>query len=637
MATISGILCSDGSVPSERMVARLAARTASSKGSPVKVRHAGHVVLMSTPVSESPESRFDSDAPHTILTLDGRVDNRSDLLGRSSVRLPHTCTDADLIRAHLADNGIQGLRHVVGEWSLALWDPSDRTLSLASDYLGIRPLYYRLIRDGFCWSSSMEALLDLEPDTLDTDWLAAELSFSTPPEATPYRSIRYVPAGHCLTVASNGDRSLHEHYDFSYSALTKSSDDDYIEQLRSLLIEAVEVRLRSAAPAWILLSGGLDSSAIYCLADRLVSAGAVQTRTIRTFSFTSRQSKEGDETRFIRALTDGRGWDVHESDIDDDPELTYSKTSPYPVMGIQRAMLRSVDRDPGATVFSGRLGDTVMGNFVNYSYSLATLLARYQPLRFARDARRWAHETRQTFWRVCAQGTAMMLPAEWRRQMSFKRLLQKHATLMGGSRRITDAFCLPDRFEESIRSQYSAYELLTRHWPDPGRRYVLGFLYHYRELRTLQPPPSMPFLRYSYPYAHRPLVEFVLSMPHSQLCPPGTPRAAMKAALTNVLPPRIRNRIGKGYATPAVARQLREPATRLRANVRDLHLVSLGLIDSGKLATRLEKFLAGSITDIGNLTRIIYMEDWLAFLDSGARVDSADTPRVESSRRQVHA
>ena len=89
-----------------------------------------------------------------VCTWDGRIDNRKDLLLQLGQDLPEGPSDAALALKLYQTNGIDGFRNLVGDWSLALWNARSRTVVLASDYAGIRLLYYHHTLRGLTWSIS---------------------------------------------------------------------------------------------------------------------------------------------------------------------------------------------------------------------------------------------------------------------------------------------------------------------------------------------------------------------------------------------------------------------------------------------------------------------------------------------------
>ena len=87
-------------------------------------------------------------------TFDGRIDNRDNLLRRLALDSTGFPGDAHLALTVFERWGVDGLRSMVGDWSLAVWDAAARTLHLARDYMGARPLYYGLDARYVAWSTT---------------------------------------------------------------------------------------------------------------------------------------------------------------------------------------------------------------------------------------------------------------------------------------------------------------------------------------------------------------------------------------------------------------------------------------------------------------------------------------------------
>ncbi len=95
-----------------------------------------------------------------VLHWDGRLDNRSDLLLRLRDELKGKTNDAAIARATYERWGAEGLVQLIGDWSLVLRDHENRTTVLASDFAGVRPLYYHVQRGRVQWSNRLQSLVD---------------------------------------------------------------------------------------------------------------------------------------------------------------------------------------------------------------------------------------------------------------------------------------------------------------------------------------------------------------------------------------------------------------------------------------------------------------------------------------------
>src|SRR5579862_4144520 len=133
-----------------------------------------------------------------IATFDGRLDNREDLCRRLGA---HAAGDAGFALAAYEREGIAGFAHLIGDWSLAIWDAPRRAIVLASDYAGVRPLYYSADSERIVWSSRLQPLVDwLDAREIDDEYVAAFLAFTGSPDRTPYRGIYSVPTGCAVSI-----------------------------------------------------------------------------------------------------------------------------------------------------------------------------------------------------------------------------------------------------------------------------------------------------------------------------------------------------------------------------------------------------------------------------------------------------
>jgi asparagine synthase (glutamine-hydrolysing) len=198
------------------------------------------------------------------------------------------------VLVHLYEQeGTAFVRRLRGMFAVALWDSSRRRLVLARDRYGIKPLYYRADADGLEFASELRSLRRGE---IDLDALEAFLAFnSIPAPLTIFREARKLPPGHVL-VWEDGNLSLERYARPAPVPAAELRDDDeaeLIEELRSRLRDSVRAHLLADVPVGVLLSGGIDSSALAAL------AAQESTEPVRTFSI-------GFEERSFNELADAR-------------------------------------------------------------------------------------------------------------------------------------------------------------------------------------------------------------------------------------------------------------------------------------------------------------------------------------------
>ncbi|MBV9579729.1 MAG: asparagine synthetase B, partial [Chloroflexi bacterium] len=252
----------------------------------------GHASLVTTPEDRFGRQPLRSPLTGCVITADVRLDNRSELLAELEWPAGGNVCDAELVLRAYERWGLDVPRHLTGDFAFAVWDPRHARLVCARDVYGQRPLFYRTNRAG-CWvASEIHQLLQdpsvpLAPNSnriLD-DLVPANMLRNPADRAdTYYTGINALTAGSMLVVTAESVRT-ERYWEFVPCAeLRYRRPAEYVEHFRSLLTDAVRHRLRSDSAVGALLSGGLDSSSLVCLAQELYGAGEVPNRGFETFS-----------------------------------------------------------------------------------------------------------------------------------------------------------------------------------------------------------------------------------------------------------------------------------------------------------------------------------------------------------------
>jgi hypothetical protein len=138
-------------------------------------------------------------------------------------------------------------------------------------------------------------------------------------------------------------------------------------------------------------------------------------------------------------------------------------------------------------------------------------------------------------------------------------------------------------------------------------RMLLGYALGAR----LDVPSQPPGVTYTYPFLHRPLIEYMLAIPGEQLSAPGDTRSLMRRAFENLVPARVLRRVSKGYYPPAALRFAREHAPSMLP-VEDLEVVRRGWIDPRQLEPAIRSLLHGGGDTGGEVRDVMRLEQWLA-------------------------
>ena len=183
-----------------------------------------------------------------------------------------TQTDTEVIVHLYEELGPQCLEKLRGMFAFALWDEKKETLILARDRVGIKPLYYALTDNAIVFASEIKAILadpavnrELAPEIIDRF-----LSFLyVPGEETLLKGICKLAPGHYLRL-KDGNAEIRQYWDLQFCKPSERPNlKDAENELSNLLAETVELHMIADVPVGVLLSGGVDSTAVLsCAAER---------------------------------------------------------------------------------------------------------------------------------------------------------------------------------------------------------------------------------------------------------------------------------------------------------------------------------------------------------------------------------
>jgi asparagine synthase (glutamine-hydrolysing) len=604
MAKLSGIYYFDSRPVSYEDAAWVRRGLADSRGGPARLMGAAGLLMgyAASPFEEAtpPEYVTGDDG---ICAWDGRLDNRGDvvaLLGHDVAG----CSNSALALKLYQTKGAGGLGDLIGDWSLAMWDPASRGVLLASDYAGIRPLYYCRTADCLMWASCLWHLVRWTGrNEIDEEYAASFLTQRSAVNRTPYRGIYPVPPGHAV-CATPGGVSTRSFWDLPVHRETRFENREcYEEQLRNLFRESVSVRLATDTPTCADLSGGLDSSSIVCMADSIAQERCNSVLRPVTFTYTCKGSTD---EKYVRAVERARNVTGIHLDLEQHPFVALQQTGRAAPAWWEPRLTELAGQlaDIGSGVYlTGQLGDLVMGNTVDDSNQVADYVHRGQWWRAAREAFEWSRALRvpiyPILWRALRSNYSSWTPA-----------------MDSGLSNEVSGYAHVDSLTKELRKRVPGMEqngLRKCSWQQasPGRRWRFRAVSEMLEARILQTPESLQHISYTHPFAHRPLVEFMLTIPPAEICRPGEPRRLMRRAFGQLLPPAVLRRKSKAVYTSAYRQALMPLATELLAKPGNIRLVDLGYVDGASITERLTGFVQGLACNEPQLRQVLLLEFWL--------------------------
>jgi len=267
------------------------------------------------------------------------------------------------------------VHHLRGMFAFAILDQDRRSLFIARDRIGVKPLYYANQGGTFIFGSEIKALLasDYVRREVCVVALYHYLSFlTTPAPQTLFEGIFKLPAGHRMTVDSRGTVQIDQWWTPFASAQVEADEQTCVDEIRRLLKESVRYRMISDVPFGVFLSGGIDSSTNVALMSDLMD------RPVETFSIAFNDQAAYDELPYAREVAKRFGAHHHEIKIGLQdllnflPELIYHQDEPIadPVC-IPVYYVSKLAKDHGVTVCQvGEGSDELFCGYPHWSFVL---------------------------------------------------------------------------------------------------------------------------------------------------------------------------------------------------------------------------------------------------------------------------
>lgn len=210
----------------------------------------------------------------------------------------HSQTDTEVLLNLYILEGKKCLDKLNGFFAFAIYDMEEKSLFIARDRTGIKPLYYMLDEDRLLFASEMKSIIAYGIEkTLDYSALYTYLQLNyIPAPVTIFEKVKKLLPGHCIEV-SPGKINIEKYYEIPHERNSYTSDTYEAQQkkLEKLLEKSVQRRLVADVPLGSFLSGGVDSSVIATLAKR-------HKPDLHTFSIGYKDEKFFDETHYARAV-----------------------------------------------------------------------------------------------------------------------------------------------------------------------------------------------------------------------------------------------------------------------------------------------------------------------------------------------
>lgn len=563
---------------------------------------------------------FDESGRYAVI-FNGEIYNyrelRKELLARGHILKTHSDTE---VIVHLYEEyGHRCLTYLRGMFAIAVWDNQLRTLFLARDRIGEKPLYYTQPTGFFIFASEIKSLLQHRAVTPNPNLQAISSYLSlkyTPAPQTMFAGIHSLPPGHYLVVSSAGV-SIERYWDLPFSdsediRSSAKSDANYAEELLSLLRESVRLRLRSDVPFGAFLSGGLDSSTIVALMAQELND------PVNTFSVGFDGAGSNDELPYARLVAQQFGCKHHTLKITSDDFLRYADTVLWhldqPIADqatIATFLVSKLASQHVKMVLTGEGGDELFAGYARYRGDQFAALLRWMPKPLSKCLRSISNQL-PGLRRAKIAINALTQPDEATRFANWFPMFSDDAKqILLSSQNETVRAGEASIFSSHLSNCKSADSLSRMLYVD-SKLWLPDYLLLRGDKLTMANS-----LEARIPLLDHKIVEFAAGLPNHLKLHGSNRKVLLRHVASNLLPAQIINRPKQGFPIP-IERWLQAEARPLMQDMlSNKSIESRGLLNAKYVEQLVTQHLSGYADHSTQLWGLISLEMWFRkFIDS---------------------
>ena len=280
----------------------------------------GQCMLRTTQESLEEKQPLANEDESLVLVMDGWLSNweelRAELLAKGA-RL-RSRADAELVLRAYEAWGKDCLVHLDGDFALVVWDARKRSVFCVRDRMGLKPFHYHWDGRRLIIASDLHAILAVRsvPQEPNEGMIAEALSWEwLSRHETVWCGVMRLVGAHHMTVGAAGGPHIEQYWLPRLDAdLGYKRDEDYIEHYRDLFVDCVRRSSRSYGTVACDVSGGHDSSAIFCVADYLRKVARLPAPAIKGYTVRHKARSDIDELDYARAVGRHLGLEIEETE-----------------------------------------------------------------------------------------------------------------------------------------------------------------------------------------------------------------------------------------------------------------------------------------------------------------------------------
>ena len=325
-----------------------------------------------------------------VVVFNGEIYNfkeiRSNLMKKGYIF--NTKSDTEVIIHAYLEYGEKCVEHFRGMFGIALYDKRINKLYLIRDRLGIKPIYYYQDKNNFIFSSEIKPILSTLKNKPDVNSSALDFYMSVgyvPGEETLFQDIKKLKPGHILSL-ENETVTINEYWDLKNTPESKISFPDALNEFENIAMESIELRLRSDVPLGAFLSGGLDSSVIVALMNK------VSSNQVKTFSVGYKDEPDANELGYAKIVANKFKTEHHEFILEPldffnslDLLLEHTEEPIVESAAVALYQLSKLAKEHVTVILSGEGGDEILAGYplhqlspkINATHNVVKFLPQY--------------------------------------------------------------------------------------------------------------------------------------------------------------------------------------------------------------------------------------------------------------------
>jgi asparagine synthase (glutamine-hydrolysing) len=516
----------------------------------------GHVRLAIIDLEDGAQPMVSKDGRYVII-FNGEIYNYIELRKELGAESFVTKSDTEVILRAYERWGTECVKRLRGMFSIIIWDVNKQELFLARDRFGIKPLYWAKTSAGFYFASEIKALLPfLDQRQINNAALSDYFTFQfCLGSKTLLNTVEQLPAAHFAVLKASQDVEPQQYWEVHYAVDYEHTEKWFIEKLKELVLDSVDMHLRADVEVGSYVSGGVDSSLLASLARKV--------RPDEGFQIFNGRFSDGqafDESSYAMALANEQDMDLHIADIEEQDFVDNIEKVIWhldqPTAGPGSFPQYMVSKDVGKhikVVLGGQGGDEIFGGYARY------LVAYFeQCIKGAIEGTLSSGNYVVTYESIIPNLETLLQYKPMLKEFFAKGMFgerdERYWRLVNRANTFGDILS-PD----AINQEETFQEFKTVFWGDNvGKEAYFDSMTHF-DFKTLLPALLQVEDRMSMahgvearvPFLDHPLVEFAATIPADIKFRNGELKRLLKAVFSNVLPSKIIDRKDKmGFPVP---------------------------------------------------------------------------------------